>query len=84
MSDNSTNEPPGEETVDIGTTSHDAAVTINFKHGKIECTALRGKLENTSISMTVSSASGKTYEIERQPGGVYEAISWSTWVTKRK
>ena len=34
MSDNITDEPPGEEIVDIGTTFHDASVTIKYKHGR--------------------------------------------------
>ena len=35
MSDFITDEPPGEEIVDIGTTFHDASVTIKYKHGRI-------------------------------------------------
>ena len=32
---NTTDEPPGEEIVDIGTTLYDASVTIRYKHGRI-------------------------------------------------
>lgn len=85
MSDNITDEPSGEEIVDIGTTLDDTpSVTIKYKHGRIECTALKGNLDKISILMTVSSASGSTYKIKRKPGGVYEAVSWFTWVEKRK
>lgn len=84
MSDNITDEPPGEEIVDIGTTFYDASVTIKYKHGRIECTPYKGNLDKISISMTVSSASGSTYKIKRKPGGVYKAVSWFTWVKKRK
>ncbi|KAK2566831.1 hypothetical protein P5673_009517 [Acropora cervicornis] len=69
MSDNITAEPPGEEIVDIGTTLQDASVRIKYKHGRIECTARKGNLDEISILMTVSSASGSTYKIKRKPGG---------------
>lgn len=77
MSDNITDEPPGEEIVDIGTTFHDPSVTIKYKHGRTECNALKGNLDKISISMTVSSASGSTYKIKRKPGGgMYQLMEY--------
>ena len=98
MSYYTTDEPEGEEIVDIGTTSQDAALTIKYKRRNIGrshlisdcfflqssrasfwtynwtmlclgCTVYKGSLDNISILMTVSSDSGKTYKIKRNPGG---------------
>lgn len=83
MSHYDTDEPYGEEIVDIGTTFQDTAVTIKFRPLKIDCTVQNGNLGKCSITMTVHSDSGSSYTIRRKHRGEYEAVSSFTWVKKR-
>lgn len=83
MSHYDTDEPYGEEIVDIGTTFQERAVTIRYRPRKIDCNVQNGYLSKCSITITVRSDSGSSYTIRRKQGGEYEPVSWFTWVKKR-